>query len=363
MSLKMHAAVVEQFGKPLVLRELDVPSPKADQILVKTEACGVCHTDLHAARGDWPLKPTLPFIPGHEAIGQVAAVGSGVTIVKEGDRVGVPWLYSACGHCEYCLTGWETVCAQAQFGGYTRNGGFAEFLLADPNYVAHVPAGLAPADAAPLICAGITTYKGIKETQARPGEWVAISGVGGLGHLAIQYAKAMGLLVCAIDIDDGKLAHATRLGADLAINAKAQDPAAAVKKATGGGAHGVLITAPSLIAFKQGVGMTRRRGTCVLVGLPPGEFPVPLFDVVAHCITIRGSFVGTRQDMAEALAFAVAGKVKADIELQPLSAINQIFDRLEHGDVPSRVILEFKRSPGDPWDVNATLELPLALQH
>ena len=341
MPLKMQAAVVERFGKPLDLVEWDVPSPGPGQILVKTEACGVCHTDLHAAHGDWPVKPTLPFIPGHEAIGLVVAAGSSVTVVKEGDRVGVPWLYSACGHCEYCLTGWETVCAQAQFGGYTKNGGFAEYLLADPNFVAHIPTGLSPADAAPLICAGITTYKGIKETEARPGEWIAVSGAGGLGHLAIQYAKAMGLLVCAIDIDDGKLAHATRLGADFVINAKTGDPAAAVKKATGGGAHGVLITAPSLIAFKQGVGMTRRRGTCVLVGLPPGEFPVPLFDVVANCITIRGSFVGSRQDMAEALAFAVAGKVKADIELQPLSSINQIFDRLEHGDVPSRVVLDF----------------------
>ena len=341
MTPKMHAAVVEQFGKPLSLLELDVPSPRAGQILVKTEACGVCHTDLHAAHGDWPVKPTLPFIPGHEAIGLVAAIGSGVTIVKEGDRVGVPWLYSACGHCEYCLRGWETVCAQAQFGGYTVNGGFAEYIIADPNYVAHVPAGLTAVEAAPLVCAGITTYKGIKQTEARPGEWIAISGAGGLGHLAIQYAKAMGLLVCAIDIDDGKLAHATRLGADFVINAKTGDPAAAVKKATGGGAHGVLITAPSLIAFKQGVGMTRKLGTCVLVGLPPGEFPVPLFDVVANCITIRGSFVGTRQDMAEALAFAVGDKVKADIELQPLSSINQIFERLEHGDVPSRVVLDF----------------------
>jgi D-arabinose 1-dehydrogenase-like Zn-dependent alcohol dehydrogenase len=146
--------------------------------------------------------------------------------------------------------------------------GFAEYLLADPNYVAHIPAGLAPLDAAPLICAGITTYKGIKETEAKPGEWIAISGCGGLG-------------------------------------------------------------------------MTRKRGTCVLVGLPPGEFPVPLFAVVANCITIRGSFVGTRHDMAEALAFATEGKVKADIELQPLSAINQIFNRLEHGDVASRVVLDF----------------------
>jgi propanol-preferring alcohol dehydrogenase len=337
----MRAAVVEHFGKPLVLREWLVPSPEVGQILVKTEACGVCHTDLHAAHGDWPVKPTLPFIPGHEAIGIVAAVGAGVKMVKEGDRVGVPWLYSACGHCEYCLTAWETVCGDAEFGGYTKNGGFAEYILADPDYVAHVPATLPAKDAAPIICAGLTTYKGIKETGAKPGQWIAISGAGGLGHLAIQYAKAMGLYVCAIDVDDGKLAHAKRLGADHVVNAKSGDPAADVKKATGGGAHGVLITAPSLVAFKQGVGMTRKRGTCVLVGLPPGEFPVPLFEVVANCVTIRGSFVGTRQDMAEALAFAGEGKVKADIELQPLSAVNQVFGRLERGDVASRVVLDF----------------------
>jgi propanol-preferring alcohol dehydrogenase len=263
-----------------------------------------------------------------------------VTTVKEGDRVGVPWLYSACGLCEYCLTGWETVCGQAQYGGYTRNGGFAEYILADPKYVARVPAGLDAGEAAPIICAGITTYKGIKETGARPGEWIAISGVGGLGHLAVQYAKVMGHHVCAVDIDDGKLAHAKSLGADVVVNAKVGDPAATVKKETGGGAHGVLITAPSLPAFKQGVGMTRKRGTCVLVGLPPGEFPVSLFDVVANCITIRGSFVGTRQDLAEALAFAAEGKVKADIELQPLSAVNRVFERLEKGDVASRVVLE-----------------------
>jgi alcohol dehydrogenase, propanol-preferring len=341
MARKMRAEVVEKFGKPLVFQEWDIPTPGSGQILVKTEACGVCHTDLHAAHGDWPLKPTLPFIPGHEGIGLVAAVGSGVTIVKEGDRVGVPWLYSACGHCEYCLTAWETVCAKAEFGGYTKNGGFAEYILADPDYVAHIPAGLVPTYAAPLICAGITTYKGIKQTEVKAGDWIVISAAGGLGHLAIQYAKVMGLLVCAVDIEDSKLAHAKRLGADLVVNASQGDPAAAVKKGTDGGAHGVLITAPSLGAFRQGIGMTRKHGTCVLVGLPPGEFPVPLFDVVANCITIRGSFVGNREDMAEALAFAAEGKVKADIELQPLSAINKVFDRLEHDDVAARVVLEF----------------------
>ena len=342
MKRTMRAAVVEEFGKPLVLREWDIPVPGPGQILVRTEACGVCGTDVHAARGDWPVKPALPFIPGHEAIGQVVGMGSGVAVVKEGDRVGVPWLYSACGHCEYCLSAWETICPQAKFGGYTQNGGFAEYVVADPSYVAHIPAGLGPENAAPLICAGVTSYKGIKETGAKPGQWIAISGAGGLGHLAIQYAKAMGMLVCAVDVDEGKLAHAKRLGADVTVNAKAGDPTAAVKQATGGGAHGVLITAASLIAFEQGLGMTRKRGTCVLVGLPPGGFPVPIFDIVANCITIRGSFVGTRQDMTEALAFASAGKVKADIELQPLSAINSVLERLENGDVPSRVVLDFK---------------------
>ena len=284
MSPSMQAAVVEAFGKPLALREMAVPAVGPGQILVKTEACG---------------------------------------------------------HCEHCLAAWETVCAQVQFGGYTKNGGFAEYILADPNYVAHVPAGLAPHLAAPLICAGVTSYKGLKETGAKPGQWVAISGIGGLGHLAVQYAKAMGLHVCAVDIDDGKLAHATRLGADAVVNARHGDAAEAVKRATDGGAHGVLITAPSLGAFKQGVGMARKRGTCVLVGLPPGEFPTPLFDVVANCLTIRGSFVGTRQDLAEALAFAADGQVKADIELQPLSAINAVFARLAQGEVPSRVVIDF----------------------
>ena len=337
----MHAAVVEQFGKPLVLREWDIPSPGAGQILVKTEACGVCHTDLHAANGDWPVKPTLPFIPGHEGIGLVAAVGAGVTIVKEGDRVGRALALLGLRSLRVLPGGLGDRVRRGAVRRLHQERRLCRVHPRRPELRRPHPAGLGAKEAAPIICAGITTYKGIKETEARPGEWIAISGAGGLGHLAIQYAKAMGLQVCAVDIDDGKLAHAKRLGADLVVNAKDGDPAEAVKKATGGGAHGVLITAPSLGAFKQGVGMTRKRGTCVLVGLPPGEFPVPLFDVVANCITIRGSFVGTRQDMAEALAFAAEGKVKADIELQPLSSINDVFDRLEHGDVPSRVVLEF----------------------
>jgi propanol-preferring alcohol dehydrogenase len=283
----------------------------------------------------------LPFIPGHEAIGIVVAMGAGVTSVTMGERVGVPWLYSACGHCEYCLTAWEPICSSAQFGGYTKNGGFAPYVIANPDYVAHIPDGLDAIQAAPLICAGITTYKGIKETAARPGQWIAISGCGGLGHLAVQYGKAMGLLVCAVDVDDSKLKLAKNLGADAVVNARDENAVAAVQKATGGGAHGVLITAPSLPAFNQGVGMTRKHGICVLVGLPPGEFPAPLFDIVANCITIRGSFVGNRADMAETLQFGASGQVKADIELQPLSAINEVFNRLHQGKVAGRIVLDF----------------------
>jgi propanol-preferring alcohol dehydrogenase len=338
----MHVAMVEHFKKPLVLREWDIPTPGKDQVLIKTEACGVCHTDIHAAAGDWPDKPKLPFIPGHEGIGRVTAVGASVMNVKEGDRVGVPWLHSACGHCEYCLTAWETICASETFTGYTTNGAFAQYLLADPNYVAHIPKALTSMAAAPIICAGITSYKGIKQTEAKPGEWLAVSGIGGLGHLGIQYAKHMGLKVVAVDIEDSKLTLAKSVGADAVVNAKAGDPVAAVKKATDGGAHGVLITAPSLAAFKQGIGMTRKHGICVLVGMPPGDFPVPLYDVVANCISVRGSFVGNREDLAEALSFAAEGKVKADIELKPLSAINEIFTSLEHGDVPGRVVLQFQ---------------------
>tara|TARA_R110001583_G_C5656603_1_gene409271 strand:- start:237 stop:1271 length:1035 start_codon:yes stop_codon:yes gene_type:complete len=341
MGIKMQAAVIEEYGQKLIIKSVDKPTPNADQILVKTEACGVCHTDLHVADGDWPLKPEPPFIPGHEAIGIVVELGENVTMVKKGDRVGVPWIYSACGHCEHCLAAWETVCDEAEVTGYTKNGGFAEYIIADPDYVALIPDGLSATEAAPLICAGVTTYKGIKETEAKPGQWIAISGIGGLGHLGVQYAKALGLRVCAVDIDEQKLAHATELGADAVVNAIHGDAAEAVKKITNGGAHGVLITAPSLVAFNQGVAMTRKRGTCVLVGLPPGEFPIPLFDVVSDCSTIRGSSVGTRLDMAEALAFAADGKVKADIELQPLSAINDVLKRLEKGEVPSRVVLDF----------------------
>jgi propanol-preferring alcohol dehydrogenase len=338
MAKTMKAAVVHTFGQPLAIEEVPVPIPGPGQVLVRVVASGVCHTDLHAADGDWPIKPTLPFIPGHEGAGTVAALGSGVTALKEGDRVGVPWLHCACGVCEYCLTGWETLCAEQQNSGYSVNGGFAEYTLAPAAFVGRLPDSLDFVSVAPILCAGVTTYKGLKETEAKPGEWVVISGIGGLGHVAVQYAAAMGLHVAAVDVDDSKLALAKRLGAEVTVNAATSDAAGEVQRAIGG-AHGVLITAVSVKAFQQAVGMLRRGGTCVLNGLPPGEFPTPIFDVVLKRLTIRGSIVGTRKDLQEALQFAAEGKVKATTETQPLEAINDVFGRLRKGAVQGRVVL------------------------
>jgi propanol-preferring alcohol dehydrogenase len=337
---KMKAAVVREFGQPLTIEEMPVKRPGRNEILVKVITSGVCHTDLHAASGDWPVKPKLPLIPGHEGLGYVAAVGEGVDYIKEGDIVGVPWLYSACGHCEHCITGWETLCESQQNGGYSVDGSYAEYVVADARYVGHLPAGINFTEMAPILCAGVTVYKGLKETEVKPGQWVAISGIGGLGHVAVQYAKAMGMHVAAIDIADDKLSLAKKLGADIVVNARQQDPGEYIKKETQGGVHGVLVTAVSTIAFKQGLSVMRRKGTLALNGLPPGSFELPIFQTVLNRHTIRGSIVGTRKDLQEALEFAIEGKVKATVHASRLEDINTIFDDMKKGEIEGRRVLE-----------------------
>jgi len=339
MSKTMKAAVVHEFGKPLKIEEVPVPTPNDDQILVKIEASGVCHTDLHAADGDWPVKPNPPFIPGHEGAGVVVQAGGNVKHVKEGDRVGLPWLYSACGYCVHCLGGWETLCEKQENSGYSVNGSFAEYVVADPNYVGHLPANVSSVDIAPVLCAGVTVYKGLKMTNAKPGDWVVISGVGGLGHMAVQYAKAMGFNVAAVDVANDKLALAKRLGATVVVNAMETDPAAYLQKEIGG-AHGVLVTAVSRKAFEQALGMVRRGGTISLNGLPPGDFPLPIFSMVLNGITVRGSIVGTRLDLQESLEYAAAGKVKATIKTEKIEAINDIFARMHKGQIEGRIVLD-----------------------
>ena len=340
MTKMMKAARVHQFGKPLVIEDVPVPVPDKGEILVKVMACGVCHTDLHAAGGDWPAKPALPFTPGHEVVGVVAELGPDVTDFKLGDAVGVAWLHDACMRCEYCETGWETVCERQHNTGYSCDGGFAEYVIASAAFAAKLPATIDFAAVAPILCAGVTTYKGLKETEARPGQWVAISGIGGLGHVGIQYAKAMGLHVAALDIAPDKLALARAAGADIAVDARSPDAVADILKATGGGAHGVLVTAVSPPAFSQALRVVRRKGTVSLVGLPPGEFPTPIFDVVLKRITVRGSIVGTRRDLDEAIAFAAEGKVRSEIRTAPLGDINAIFADLKAGKIEGRMVLD-----------------------
>ena len=340
MPKTMKAAVVRAFRKPLSIEEVPVPTPGFGEVLVKISATGVCHTDLHAADGDWPVKPSLPFIPGHEGAGFVAALGPGVKGLKEGDRVGIAWLHDACGSCEHCITGWETLCESQHDSGYSVNGSFAEYAIGAAAYVGRLPDRVDLGELAPILCAGVTTYKGIKEADVRPGEWIAISGVGGLGHVAIQYAKAMGLHVAALDVSEDKLALARELGAEVTVDARSPDAVAVVTKQTGGGAHGVLVTAVSPAAFNQALNLVRRRGTVSLVGLPPGDFNTPIFDVVLKRITIRGSIVGTRKDLAEALAFAAEGKVRAHIHRATLGSINQVFTDLKAGRVDGRIVLD-----------------------
>jgi len=341
MAKTMKAAVVRELGKPLAIEEVPVPQPRDDQILVRLSATGICHTDLHAANGDWPVKPKPPFIPGHEGVGTVVSMGRSVRNVKEGDRVGIPWLHTACGYCAHCRTGWETLCGSQLNTGYSINGSFAEYAVADPSYVGRLPGNLEWGPAAPILCAGVTVYKGLKETEVKPGEWVVISGIGGLGHMAVQYAKAMGMRVAAVDVHPDKLALAKSLGAEVVLDATKVDVANEMQRLVDG-AHGALVTAVSPKAFEQAFDMLRSRGTMALVGLPPGKMSLPIFNMVLKRITVRGSIVGTRQDLEEALAFAGTGAVSVHFSWDKLENINGIFERMTDGKIDGRIVVNLQ---------------------
>lgn len=336
----MQAAVVRAFGTELSIDDVPMPAPGPGQALVKLVTSGVCHTDLHAAEGDWPIKPSPPFIPGHEGVGTVVALGEGVTGLRLGQLVGNAWLFSACGECQYCNTGWETLCEKQQNAGYTVDGSFGEYMLVDAKFAAVIPEGTDPVGVAPILCAGVTVYKGLKMTETKPGQWVVISGIGGLGHIAVQYAKAMGLRVAAVDISDDKLALAKKHGAELVVNALHEDPSKVVQAQTGG-AHGVLVTAVHPAAFGQAMHMSRRGGTIVFNGLPAGDFPASIFDIVLRGLTVRGSIVGTRQDLAEALDFYARGLIRATVTARDLGDINAVFDDMKHGKIDGRVVIRY----------------------
>lgn len=334
----MRAAVVHAFSEPLVLRDRPVPEPRDAEIVVRIETCGLCHTDIHAAHGDWPVKPSPPFIPGHEGVGIVTALGPGVTEVAVGDRVALPWLGYACGTCDYCVSGWETLCPEQRNMGYSMDGGFAEYARAYGRYVVKVPDGIDPADASPLTCAGVTTYKAVKVAGTRPSDLVAVFGVGGLGHMAIQYAAIAGGRVVAVDLHEQKLELARTLGAEWTVNASKQDPIAAIQEL--GGVDQAIATAVSPTAFEQAYGSLRRGGTLVFVGLPAdNHVRLPIFETVLQGITVVGSIVGTRLDLREVFELYAAGKTRVIREDRPLAEVNQAIADVEAGDIPARIVL------------------------
>jgi propanol-preferring alcohol dehydrogenase len=337
--ISMKAAVVREFKRPLRIEDVRIPDPGPGQIVVKIEASGLCHTDIHAAHGDWPIKPNLPFIPGHEGVGIVQSIGAGVTEVKEGDRVAIPWLGYACGACEYCASGWETLCEKQLNTGYFIDGAYAEYARAFAKYVGKVPKGIKSLEAAPLTCAGVTTYKAVKMAGTRPTDLVAIFGIGGLGHMALQYAKIAGATVAAVDLVDEKLKLAKDLGADYTINAKDIDPGQAIKEL--GGADSAVCLAVSPKAFEQAYGSLRRGGTLVFVGLPADNYVrLPIFETVLNGIKIVGSIVGTRVDLAEVFELHAAGKTSVDYETRKLDQVNEAFEEVEQGRAIARLVFE-----------------------
>jgi propanol-preferring alcohol dehydrogenase len=342
MPKTMQAAVLRTLRQPLKIEKLPVPEPGHGEILIKVIACGVCHSDLHAVDGDWDPPPNLPLIPGHEVVGTVAALGVGVSDLRKGDMVGVPWMYSACGRCEYCTGGMETICPKAESAGYSKPGGYAEYMIAPAAYCGRLAKDTDPFSMAPILCAGVTTYRGLKRTRARPGQWVTVIGIGGLGHLAVQYARVMGMRVVAVDVDAAKLKLAKKLGAEHLIDAREEDPVKAVRKLVGG-SHGALVTAVAPKAFEQALGVCRPAGTVVYIGLPGGEqdtIRAAISGIVNGEMTLTGSNVGTRQDLEEAIAFAAAGQVKAQIAREPLANVNDIFDRMRKGRITGRIVLD-----------------------
>ena len=332
-----RAAVVHDFHSPLSLEDVPARELEPGQIRVKVEASGLCHTDIHAAHGDWPVKPKLPFIPGHEGVGIVETIGEGVTEVAVGDRVAIPWLGYACGTCDYCVSGWETLCESQQNTGYTIDGGLAEYAKAFARHVVKVPDGIDPFDAAPLTCAGVTTYKAVKVAGAKSADLVAVWGIGGLGHLALQYARIAGASVVAVDLVGEKLELPRELGAEYTVNAAERDPVAVIKEL--GGADAAVVLAVSPKAFEQAFASLRRGGTMSLVALPAeNRMELPIFETVLNGITVVGSIVGTRLDLREVFELHAAGKTRVVREERPLEQVETAMEDVLHGDVPARIV-------------------------
>ena len=330
----MRAAVVKAFGAPLVLEDRPTPDPGRGEIRVKIETSGVCHTDIHAAHGDWPVKPALPLVPGHEGVGIVDALGDGVTRVRLGQRVAIPWLGGADGTCEYCVKGLETYCVAPTFTGYTVDGGYREYSIANANFVGIVPDEVDPLDAAPLTCAGVTTYKAVKLSGARSSDVVAVFGAGGLGHLALQYGRITGAAVVAVDVSAARLENAGELGAEHLIHAGEEDPVAAIKRL--GGADAAISTAATPVAIEQAFASLARGGKLVMVGLPKdNEIKIPVFETVLNGLTIIGSIVGTHHDLEEVFELHRRGLTRVQRTQRALDDVNDAIEQVLDGSAPA----------------------------
>ena len=334
----MRAAVVPALGQPLEIRDVPVPEPGAGQLLVKIEASGLCHTDIHAARGDWPVKPKIPLIPGHEGVGTVTAVGTDVDSALVGTRVALPWLGHACGRCRYCVSGWETYCTAPAYTGYTIDGSYAEYAIGYASHAVPVPDGVASLDAAPLTCAGVTTYKALTVARPRPNEVAMIVGIGGLGHLALQYARIFGTTTVAVDVEDAKLDLAKQLGADHVVDARG-DQATALAEL--GGVDVAVVTVPSPSAMRAAHAALNPNGRLVLVGLPAdNRLELPVFETVLKGISVIGSLVGTRNDLADCFALHAQGRTRVVTETRRLEDVNECFDEVLAGQVPARLVFD-----------------------
>jgi alcohol dehydrogenase, propanol-preferring len=342
MKDKMKAAIVREFKEPLHIEETDTPKPGLDEVLIKIEACGVCHSDLHLAEGDWPQMMKIvkrPLILGHEAVGHIVEKGDEVKELRIGDRVGVAWIHYACGVCELCLEGNENLCPKQQITGATVDGGYAELMKAKASHVIKVPDNLTSEEAAPLFCAGVTVYRAIKKTDLQADQRVAIFGIGGLGHLAVQIAKSFGAEVIAIDVSEDKLAFARSLGASHTINAVTENT---VKRmASLGGAHVALVTSAAKAAYDSAFYSLRAGGTIAVIGLPAEPLTFPAIAMVAREARIVASAVGTREDVREVLELAASGKLHCQIETRSLEQINETLDEMRQGKLSGRVVLKF----------------------
>ncbi len=339
----MKAVVVsDRLDGTVDIKEVPVPEVGHGQVLAKIEYSGVCHTDLHVAAGDFGQKPGR--ILGHEGVGVITEVGPGVDHLKVGDRVSVPWFFKGCGHCEYCVDGRETLCRQVVNAGYTADGGMSEYTLLYADYTVKVPDALDPVEATSITCAGVTTYKAIKESGVRPGQWIVLFGAGGLGNLSVQYAKnVFDAQVIAVDLNEDKLLLAKDSGADVVINAlNVENVVEEIKQITGGyGAHVAVVTAVAKAAFNQAVDSVRAGGTVVAVGLPSDSIDLSIPRLVLDGIKVQGSLVGTRQDLAEAFEFGAQGKVKPIVQLRPVEDAQAIFDEMHAGLINGRMVLDF----------------------